>query len=44
MKATYFEYGEPSKNFSAFCLTLFTKSRLNLIPEKLHSEGKANKL
>lgn len=43
-ETTYFEFGEPSKKFPLFCLTIFTKSRLNLNPEKLHSEGKANKL
>ena len=40
----YLQNGEPSKKFSESSLIIFTKSRLNLEPEKLHSEGKANKL
>lgn len=38
------QYGEPSKILTGFSLIVFTKSRLNFTPEKLHSEGKANKL
>lgn len=40
----YLQNGEPSKKISESSLIIFTKSRLNIKPEKLHSEGKANKL
>lgn len=41
---TYLQNGEPSRILAGSSLIIFTKSRLNLKPEKLHSEGKANKL
>lgn len=40
----YLESSEPSNNCSESFLILSIKSRLNLAPEKLHSEGNANKL
>lgn len=40
----YFKDGEPSKYLIKSFFTTFTNSRLNFKPEKLHSEGKANKL
>lgn len=44
VRVMYLQVGEPSKILSESSLIIFTKSRLNLKPEKLHSEGKANKL
>lgn len=41
---TYLQNGELSRILAESSLIIFTKSRLNLKPEKLHSEGKANKL
>lgn len=35
---------EPPSTFSESSLIILTKSRLNLTPEKLHSEGRANRL
>lgn len=40
----YLKDGEPSEYLIKSSLTIFTNSRLNFEPEKLHSEGKANKL
>lgn len=40
----YLQNGEPSKILSESSFIIFTKPRLNLNPEKLHSEGKANRL
>lgn len=40
----YFNIEGPVKILSASSLIMFTKSRLNLTPEKLHSDGNANKL
>ena len=40
----YFNIEGSVKILSASSLIMFTKSRLNLTPEKLHSEGNANKL
>lgn len=44
VQGIYLQNGEPSKILSESSLIIFTKSRLNLNPEKLHSEGKANRL
>lgn len=40
----YLQIEEIPKNLLESSLIIFTKSRSNLNPEKLHSEGKANKL
>lgn len=40
----YLQTGEPPRILLESSFIIFTKSRLNLNPEKLHSEGKANKL